>query len=123
MPLARGLQAIGRWLVFFATVLATAGHASERRYFFDEIGSARDLVSQDVTALFQDRTGYLWLGTQSGLQRYDGYNYHLFRHVPDEIEDGEPATAYAVGFTTAKYTEKIESLSQKEVCKGVCRVC
>lgn len=38
-----------------------------------------------------------------------------FRHVPDEVDEGEPATAYAVGFTTAKYTEKIESLSQKEV--------
>ncbi|MBS0487603.1 MAG: hypothetical protein JSS13_09690, partial [Proteobacteria bacterium] len=67
-------------------MLVTAGHASERRYYFDEIGGDRKLVSHDVTALFQDRTGYLWLGTQSGLQRYDGYNYHLFRHVPDDPE-------------------------------------
>ncbi len=86
MPLARGPRAIGWWLVFLATVLVTAGHASERRYYFDEIGGDRKLVSHDVTALFQDRTGYLWLGTQSGLQRYDGYNYHLFRHVPDDPE-------------------------------------
>jgi hypothetical protein len=37
-----------------------------------------------------------------------------FRHVPDEVEEGEP-TAYAVGFTTAKYTERLMALSQDEV--------
>lgn len=40
-----------------------------------------------------------------------------FRHVPDEVEEGEP-TAYAVGFTTAKYTERLMGLSQDEVSLG-----
>src|SRR5947209_2937102 len=33
------------------------------------------------TAIIQDPTGYLWLGTQSGLVRWDGY--HFRRYVAD----------------------------------------
>ncbi|MBS0557516.1 MAG: EAL domain-containing protein [Proteobacteria bacterium] len=62
------------------------GHASERRYYFEEPASERDLASHNVSAVFQDRTGYIWIGTQSGLQRYDGYNYKLFQHLPDDPE-------------------------------------
>jgi hypothetical protein len=40
-----------------------------------------------------------------------------FRNVENEVSSDEKATAYAVGFTTAKYTEKIASLSQEEVLK------
>ena len=38
-----------------------------------------------------------------------------FRHIPDEVAEGEIATAYAVGFTTAKYTERLQKLTQDEV--------
>ena len=38
-----------------------------------------------------------------------------FRHVPEEVEEGEQATAYAVGFATSKYAERIAGMTQKEV--------
>lgn len=38
-----------------------------------------------------------------------------FRIVPDEVGAGERATAYAVGFTTAKYAERIANMTQDEV--------
>ena len=36
--------------------------------------------------------------------------------LQDEVEEGEECTAYAVGFATSKYAEKIASMTQKEVC-------
>jgi len=33
-----------------------------------------------VMAVAQDSTGYLWLGTNDGLARYDGYEFTVFRH-------------------------------------------
>jgi monoamine oxidase len=38
-----------------------------------------------------------------------------FRNVEDEVAEGEEATAYAVGFTTSKYQERVAQLSQEEV--------
>lgn len=40
-----------------------------------------------------------------------------FRIVPDEVAEGERATAYAVGFTTAKYAERVANMTQDEVKK------
>ena len=51
-----------------------------------------DGLSQNtVTCLFQDRAGYLWLGTQDGLNRYDGRNCVVYRSNPnhaDALTDG-----------------------------------
>ena len=41
-------------------------------------------LSQSVgEALLQDRQGFLWIGTQDGLNRFDGYTFKIFRHDPE----------------------------------------
>ena len=41
----------------------------------------RDGLSQNtITCMMQDRVGYLWLGTQNGLNRYDGIRFDHFMH-------------------------------------------
>jgi PAS domain S-box-containing protein len=43
-----------------------------------------DGLSQNAgLALLQDRQGYLWIGTQDGLNRYNGYTITQFKHDPD----------------------------------------
>src|SRR3990172_1269138 len=34
--------------------------------------------------LLQDHQGYLWIGTQDGLNRYDCYDFTVFKHDPDD---------------------------------------
>jgi ligand-binding sensor domain-containing protein len=41
-------------------------------------GPSHDRVIQIV----QDDLGFLWLGTQDGIKRYDGYRFREFRHEP-----------------------------------------
>ena len=51
---------------------------------FDRLGTADGLSMNTVPALLQDRTGFLWVGTETGLDRYDGHTFVHFRHDPDD---------------------------------------
>ncbi len=43
-----------------------------------------DGLSQNAgLALLQDRQGYIWIGTQDGLNRYDGYHITQYKHDPE----------------------------------------
>ncbi len=41
------------------------------------------LSQNSVTCILQDSKGYLWVGTQDGLNKYDGYKFKKYRHEPD----------------------------------------
>ena len=42
--------------------------------------SIRDGLSQNtVMAILQDKQGYMWFGTWDGLNRFDGYNFEVFK--------------------------------------------
>jgi PAS domain S-box-containing protein len=44
-----------------------------------------DGLSQNAgLAIFQDSRGYLWIGSQDGLNRYDGYTFEVFKHDGDD---------------------------------------
>lgn len=42
------------------------------------------LSNNDVNTLIQDNLGFLWFGTEDGLNRYDGYNFKIFQHDPED---------------------------------------
>ena len=50
---------------------------------FERISSAQGLSQSTVYSILQDRKGFLWFGTQDGLNRYDGYSFKIFNHQSD----------------------------------------
>ena len=42
------------------------------------------LSNGSVTCIFQDQKGFMWFGTQDGLNRYDGYNFKVFKNIPGD---------------------------------------
>ena len=49
--------------------------------------TTRDGLSQGyVTALVQDRRGFMWLATRDGLNRYDGNTFVVYKHNPNDPE-------------------------------------
>lgn len=53
--------------------------------------TVEDGLSQSaVTTIFQDRKGFMWFGTQDGLNRYDGYSFKIFKNDqsnPESLTD------------------------------------
>ncbi len=49
---------------------------------FEHLSIEEGLSQSVVNAIVQDRTGFLWFGTQDGLNRYDGYTFTIFKSDP-----------------------------------------
>ncbi|MBI3169508.1 MAG: GAF domain-containing protein, partial [Chloroflexi bacterium] len=46
---------------------------------FEQISLEEGLSQSVVNVILQDRKGFLWVGTDDGLNRYDGYNFKVFK--------------------------------------------
>jgi diguanylate cyclase (GGDEF)-like protein len=57
-----------------------------QRYHFRNYGQAEGLSNLSVTCLTQDRQGFLWVGTQDGIFRYDGKRFQRIA-APDGLLD------------------------------------
>ncbi len=60
--------------VFSCSALATPP-LSVQRYSLEE-----GLSQQAVNAIVQDSEGFMWFGTEDGLNRFDGYEFRQLRH-------------------------------------------
>ena len=65
---------------------------AQERVTFRHLTIADGLSQNVVSAIVQDRRGFMWFGTKDGLNRYDGYQFVVFRHNPFDstsISDSE----------------------------------
>jgi len=51
---------------------------------FEHISLEDGLSQSVVNVILQDRTGFLWIGTEDGLNRYDGYGFKVFKPDADD---------------------------------------
>jgi signal transduction histidine kinase/ligand-binding sensor domain-containing protein/CheY-like chemotaxis protein/HPt (histidine-containing phosphotransfer) domain-containing protein len=59
---------------------AAAGNAKTEQYFFEKFGEDLGLLQTDVIlAILRTRDGYLWIGTERGLTRFDGVRFVSYR--------------------------------------------
>lgn len=48
--------------------------------FFDHISTINGLSGNQINCLYRDHRGFLWIGTQNGLNQYDGRHITIYRH-------------------------------------------
>ncbi|MEO7989384.1 MAG: two-component regulator propeller domain-containing protein [Chryseolinea sp.] len=74
--------------------------SSAQTYHFEKLSEFHGLSDNRVTCFQKDRTGFVWIGTENGLNRYDGHTFEIYRpgqprhalsheHINDIEEDSQ----------------------------------
>ncbi len=78
--IARPIACIAAMVLALALRLEPAAD----EFDFVHIGRTEGLSQSTVYAILQDRSGFMWFGTENGLNRFDGYDFTVFQHVPGD---------------------------------------
>lgn len=63
-------------------LMVAARVAGQSPYIFHHLSTEDGLSNSNVTGILRDSYGFLWIGTESGLNRYDGYGYKVYTARP-----------------------------------------
>jgi ligand-binding sensor domain-containing protein len=74
-------------LILLSSLAAAASGPSIR---FERLSLEEGLPQSTTTSIITDPQDFLWVGTQDGLARYDGYSFEVFKHNIDD----PPLTLY-----------------------------
>jgi len=89
-------QLIG--FLFFSLLLM--GEVYPQQYGFTNYSISEGLSQSVINCIFQDSKGYIWLGTQNGLDRFDGREFKLFRFNPTDSNSISNNWIYAISEDT-----------------------
>ncbi len=71
------------WVVFlFASHLS---HAQYSNLKFENFDTTKGLSSSTSVEIFQDSEGFLWFGTIDGLDKYNGYEFEIYRPIINDV--------------------------------------
>ena len=71
----------------FALVLVTyVAHSQPHNINFSHFGTNAGLSANNITCILRDRQGFMWFGTRDGLNRYDGYDFDVYKNIPDDSQ-------------------------------------
>lgn len=70
------------WIILLSSFLVTLTYASSFRFIHYDIEDK--LSSNTVRSILQDSEGFMWFGTEYGLNRFDGNQFKSFLHLPED---------------------------------------
>ena len=88
-----------RFILIFALYLISSISNAQQNVIFKYITVSDGLSQSNINCIIQDSKGFMWFGTQDGLNRYNGYDIEIFglensgvgnlkgKHISDIIED------------------------------------
>jgi signal transduction histidine kinase/ligand-binding sensor domain-containing protein/DNA-binding response OmpR family regulator len=71
--------------IIFLLIYASFSFASSNNDIkFEHISVEQGLSHTTVKCIFQDSKGFMWFGTEDGLNKFDGYKFIVYRYNPDD---------------------------------------
>ncbi|MEK6154079.1 two-component regulator propeller domain-containing protein [Flavobacteriaceae bacterium 3-367] len=71
-------------LLCIGLLMVGFSHGQDSVTRFRQLGMEDGLSQSSITCILKDRRGFMWFGTEDGLNRYDGTDFTVFRPVPNE---------------------------------------
>src|SRR5512133_1449666 len=120
-----------RIIVFWFILTSICSSLFAEDHYFRQYQVESGLSNNNVNCFVQDTHGFIWIGTRDGLNRFDGYSFHVFR----ETDEGDKhiGNSWILSLATDKkgslwvgtymgiykYNEKEENFDLIPFCKGM----
>lgn len=91
------------WFLLFwllCLVCPAAALAQQQKARFERLSVEDGLSQSSGSAILQDVRGFMWFGTQDGLNKYDGLTFKIYRHDPSD------STTIASNYVLALHEEQ-----------------
>ncbi len=89
-------------VVLFFTLQPSIGQ--QKDYNFVNYSSKEGLASNTINAILKDKYGFMWFGTEDGLNKFDGLNFMVYRHREND------STSIGRGAVMAIVEDKVGNL-------------
>lgn len=77
-----GIKVISISFLLLSTCQELTQISSAQSIHFNRLNTSNGLSNNNVYDILQDKYGFIWLATEDGLNRFDGYEFRIFRHDP-----------------------------------------
>ena len=78
-----------QFFFLFTRVKAQVSHVDNQpviagHYVIKTYGINEGLPSKNTTAALKDKRGFIWVGTENGLCKFDGYSFKIYVNIPGD---------------------------------------
>ena len=89
-----GIIAVHLILLGTVTIKASAQKVSD--FMFDTYLIKDGMSQSSPMSIYQDKVGYLWVGNQSGVDRFDGYTFKQYAHDKKNVNSRSSGWVYDI---------------------------
>ncbi|MHB1922124.1 MAG: ligand-binding sensor domain-containing protein, partial [Chitinophagaceae bacterium] len=70
--------------LIFLQLLSHSSISQNLQLRFTHLSTLDGLSQSNVSCVIQDRHGFMWMGTRDGLDKYDGYQFTVYKNIPKD---------------------------------------
>lgn len=71
-----------KYLFAFVVFFVVSAHAEI--YNFAHLDNSQGLSNNQINCILKDSRGFMWIGTNFGLNRYDGYHVKVYKSIKND---------------------------------------
>src|SRR3954466_14045384 len=91
---------VRQYIIAFLLIFVSCSLIAQNgQYQFSRLDISNGLSNNQVNCIYKDKRGFMWFGTMSGLNKYDGYSFKTFKR--DSKDSSTLSDDYIVSISEA----------------------